>query len=123
MKSEKEKIVDLIREVLGKPPPIFIDGNADQSKARLANQLIKSGYLDGSPIIGERGQVRRVAILDVTIEGRQYSDQLEDEIRNSRLGVKAGKTAKKIMLILMGAVGGILLTVATQWILSLLKLK
>ena len=52
-----------------------------------------------------------------------HCDQLEEEIRNSRLVTKTGKTLKKGLLILAGAIGGILLTVATQWVLSRLNLK
>jgi pheromone shutdown protein TraB len=48
---------------------------------------------------------------------------LEDEIENSRLGVKTGKTLKKGLLVLIGAVGGILLTVITQWILAKMNLS
>ena len=123
MESVRQPILDLIYEVLNGTPPIFIDGNADQTKARLANQLIKGGYLSGSPAIGNKGIVLQVAILDVTIEGRRLCDQLELEIKNARLGVKTGKTVKKGLLLLFGAIGGVIIAIATAWILKQMNLK
>jgi hypothetical protein len=123
MESVRQPIVDLIYEVLNGTPPIFINGIEDQKKARLANQLIKSGYLDGSPAIGGQGQIIKVAIVDVTIEGRKFCENLEEEIRNSTVGVKTGKTLKKVLLILLGAIGGIVITVVTQWVLARMNLK
>ena len=123
MDSVKQPIIDLIHEVLSGAPPIFVDGGKSQDKARLANQLIEGGYLAGDAATGNVGQVLQVAILDVTIKGREYCDELEKEIRDSRLSVKTGKTIKKGLLLLLGAIGGTILTVATQWLLTRLNLK
>ena len=123
MESARQTIIDLIHEVLRGTPPIFIRAEDNQTKARIANQLVQSGHLDGTPLIGNMGQVIEVAILDVTIEGRKYCDELEKEIRDSKLSVKTGKTLKKVLLILLGAIGGVIATVATQWLLAQMNLK
>ena len=123
MESVRQPIVDLVLEVLRGTPPIFVKGTTDPEKARLANQLIEGGYLAGSTAKGNQGFPIEVAILDVTIEGRRLCETLEEEIRNSTVAAKTGKTVKKGILILLGAIGGIILTVATQWILAKLNLK
>ena len=123
MEPARQMIIDLINEVLQGTPPIFIRAKDNQAKARLANQLVLSNYLDGRPLIGNMGQVIEVAILDVTIEGRKYCEELEKEIRESRLSVKTGKTLKKGLLVLLGAIGGVIATVATQWLLAQMNLK
>jgi|GEM_PF-1962691 len=122
MQSARQPIFDLIHEVINSTPPVFIKAEDDLERTRIANQLVKGGYLDGSPALGNRGVPIEVAILDVTIEGRQLYERLQEEIRNSRLAVKAGQTIKKSVLLLFGGVcgmvGGVIGAVVTAVILK-----
>jgi hypothetical protein len=122
MKSVRQPIVDLINEVIDATPPIFIDGDENLDRARLANQLISGGYLSGSPALNGEGIPVQVCILDVTIEGRRLCEEMEEEIRNAQFAVKAGKTLKKGTLLLFGGLcslgGGVVAAVVTSIILK-----
>ena len=127
MESVKQPIVDIILEVLAATPPVFVDGKTDFPKARLAAQLIDGGHLKGSVARGSQGIPVQVAILDVTIEGRRLCQQLEDEIRDARFSVRAGKTLKKGTILLLsgacGVIGGVVGAVVTEIVLRKTGLK
>jgi len=108
MESIRQPVVDLIYRVINATPPVFVDADEDPGLARLANQLIDGGYLAGEAALGNQGTPLQVAILDVTIEGRRLCEQLEDEIRQSKLSVKTMNTIKKGTLLLFGGICGII---------------
>lgn len=127
MQTARQPIVDLIYEVIAATPPIQLDGSHDMQKARLANQLLNEGYLDGEPSVDIEGRPGLITILDVTIKGRQLCDQLEQDIRNDRPLVKAGQALKKGTVLLLGGmagiIGGVIGAVITEFVLRSLKWK
>jgi len=108
MESVKQPIVDMILWVIASTPPVFVNGKEDLNRARLASQLINDGYLRGSVASDSQGRPMNVAILDVTIQGRTFCEQLEEEIRNARFAVKAVKTLKKGTILLLAGIGGVI---------------
>ena len=117
----------MILKVISSTPPVFIEGKSNLNEARLASQLIHDGCLRGDIAEDSQGRPVSVAILDVTIEGRKLCEQFEEDIRNSRFTVKAGKTIKKGTLLLFagiaGMIGGIMGSVITEVVLRKTGLK
>lgn len=127
MESVKQPIVNIILEVLSATPPVFVDGKTDFPKARLAAQLIDSGHLKGVVGRSSQGIPFQVTIIDVTTDGRRLCQQLEDEIRDARFSVRAGKTIKKGTILLLsgacGVIGGVIGAVVTEIVLRKTGLK
>ena len=127
MKSARQPIIDLFLEVIDATPPIHLLGSENLNKARLANQLLNEGYLDGESSVDIHGKPGLVIILDITISGRRLCEELEEEVRSSHFSVKAGRTLKKGTVLLLsgitGLLGGVAGAVLIEIVLRWLNLK
>jgi hypothetical protein len=128
MNTARQPMIDLIKEVIAGTPPIVIDASEHPHRARIACQLLESGYLNGPPPARTSGaQLNKVVIYDVTVEGRRLCDALEKELDSGRFIVKAGSTLKRGSIIAMsgawGIIGGVLGAALTEVVLRRFHLK
>ena len=123
MKNDRKPIIDLIDNVLNGKPPIEIDPDISPAEGRLANQLIKDGYLDGGVAYKERDLPAMIAILDVTIKGRRLLAELEEEIHSSRITTKLKKGTVFLLAGTCGIIGGVIGSIVTAIILRRMGLQ
>ena len=120
MESVTQPILQLMRDVLKnkEAKPYFLPDNAPVEQFKLCAQLIKSGYLDGSCAQNNVGIPCAIAILDVTLAGREYMEHLEAQIKSNSLSGKMRVLSKKAFWATLGSggIGGMLLTLLTQYL-------
>jgi len=82
----------------------------------LISELIKGGYLSGSPSTNEVGAVIGVCVTGITVEGRLFLERLNTEERESSIRHKM----LKYLLPVIAYVAGLLSPVITDWLKSFL---
>ncbi len=120
MKSVIQPILQLMYQALNHKgdKPLFLPKDAPVEQCKLCAQLIESKYLDGSYVRNSTGIPCAVAILDVTLAGREYIEHLETQQRENSVSGKVRTFSKKAFWATLGSggIGGMLLTLITQYL-------
>lgn len=123
MKTLEKPFVDLILKVIASSPPVEIDPEKEPEIARLASQLIHDGYLRGEIAPNHRGLPAMIVVFDATIAGRQLCQKIQDDISEASLSTRARKGMKMIFGYILAGIGGMVITLLTQFLLKKLKLE
>jgi len=113
MQSVRKDFIRILNRIAAeKNLPVEFSSNATLDEIRLVSELIDHEYLDGFHSENEVGIPCSAVVRGITISGREYVDQLEDEqFKRSSKG-KVFAFLKYAGALLLGVIG----TLATQWL-------
>ena len=119
MESVRQKLVELLNRIAESGGEVEFAGNSNMDEIRLVAQLIDDGYLDGSYVPNESGVPCCAMVNSITLSGRKYADQLEEEHAEKSPQGKLKKYGGYFVVYL----GGVLTPVIAQAIIKYLKLN
>ena len=120
MQSVRTDIIKTLNRIADEAEfPIVYDKDSSLQEIRLISDLIDAGHLDGEYVPDERGVPCAAAVTRITLSGRAYVDELENQrYRQSPRG-RAVAMVKYCAIFLSGIVA----TLLTQWLAKLFDLN
>jgi hypothetical protein len=120
MESVRPHLIAILNRVAasGGEQIVFAD-NATLDEIQLVAQLIDDRYLTGDYVCDEDERPCNAVVTGITLTGRRYVEQLEEEHRGATPKGKIKKWAKYGL----AYIGGVLTPVLTQALLKWLRLE
>ncbi len=113
MQSVRKDLIELLSRIASeKDFPIKFSSNASLSEIRLVADLIDQGFLDGDHVENEKGVPCQAMVTGITLAGREYVDELEEQHFKKSTTGKMMSFLKYVGVFVLGIIG----TLIAQWL-------
>jgi hypothetical protein len=120
MRSVRHNLISILNRVASAQSfPVDFSSNSTLDEIKLVSDLIDQSYLSGDHTDNEVGVPSCVVVTGITLAGRHYVEQLENEQFNASSMGKTLTYLKYAAVFMLGIIG----TLVSQWLAKRLGLK